>query len=245
MPNLIIPEELKKSVKYDDDKILIRIEGKEVSEKHEEFINIITGVFGKFDMEDWKISKIEPILSSKIRQCICSKHISWLYFIQHKMTNQIVMVGSECIKKISEKLYFEVIERACKNCGDKIDKRTISGKEDLCDFCFELRKEKECKEREERRRKIYAEYARIEAERVAKLPKCEDCGIWMPEETPLWKTKCMSCWKISRAAEKPKPKSKCESCGQYNIPEEKSEWMKLCYSCWKASLPYSKHSGSR
>lgn len=64
--------------------------------------------------------------------CICGTRIYNLYYIQDKTTRFYFLVGSCCVKKVSEQLYNGIMNRACKQCESVVDKRTTPGKLGFC-----------------------------------------------------------------------------------------------------------------
>tara|TARA_R100000951_G_scaffold8227_1_gene7470 strand:- start:508 stop:1074 length:567 start_codon:yes stop_codon:yes gene_type:complete len=101
--------------------------------KEREFIYIIEKKTNEiFNEKNWNaISIISPNDSDK-SYCICSQKIETLYYIQHIPTELIFAVGSNCVNKISNKLYLDIVKTKC-ICGENIlDRRTSSGRLGYC-----------------------------------------------------------------------------------------------------------------
>jgi hypothetical protein len=69
--------------------------------------------------------------------CICGHVIHNLYFIKYKPTGVQVQVGSDCVKKIDEKLYKRITsENFCLLCNEPIGKKLKIHKKGFCsDTC--------------------------------------------------------------------------------------------------------------
>jgi hypothetical protein len=183
----------------------------DIGKKHEEFLRAILQISGEpFHHENWE--PVEIITSDTTDyQCVCSKKISNLCFIEHKKTKQRVMVGNVCVRKKvpqweSELDYLQdkYENKLCKYCDQRLNLKTKFCREQrFCDaWC-----QKKCIQKDWR--------------------KCIDCKQPFCEMTqPTWKKKCLECY-ISKI-----PTSRaCDCCGDA-LPDDSPYWKKLCISCY-------------
>jgi len=100
--------------------------------KREEFIWVVEGITGQgFNADDW-VGKEEE---GDIKYCICSQAIEHQYTITHKPTNMSFSVGSQCVKKVSQRLYDIITHDVCisSTCSNPVlDKRTKCGRRGYC-----------------------------------------------------------------------------------------------------------------
>ena len=97
-----------------------------------EFIWIVEGITKhKFDDKEWR----GHLSGASAKRCICGEEIGLYYFITHMPTDISFLVGSKCVKKVSQHLYDMITHESCiaPNCWNPVmDMRTKHGK---CGYC--------------------------------------------------------------------------------------------------------------
>ena len=180
----------------------------DVPNKHQEFYNAILELSGEhFDPINWNPETyIESDKTSY--QCICSKGIRNLCFIQHKKTGQRIMVGNICIEKQVpdwkgrlEYLKDVYHKKMCKQCGSRLNLRKKFCRTNL--FCDTL-----CKDLFEKN-------------------KCVDCNKFIPKCS--YKIRCLECYKKTYLVS-PVERT-CLGCDK-NLSKE-PYWKKVCLECYK------------
>ena len=218
----------------------------------EEFLKVIEqATRGPFDPTEWTFHAEEQDPENEVdrNQCICSHLIHELYFIQHRPTRLIFMVGSECVHKVDENLFLGIKGKLCIHCEDtKIDKRTRAGKENLCEECFDYTRFRDCVICKQRvvdvkepawktkcpscfRHEMILNKQKALITPKANLRKCDLCPHLFPEETPSWKTRCGKCYHKTKY-DKIKGFVECPECNEYKIPEKDAGWRKICGKCY-------------
>ena len=144
----IIPKSLKNTV-YLDGCMINRVKDTPLHTKNNatEFKFIIKEITKHdFNPEDWDGGDIdEDDGGHGGNVCICSKHITNLYYIKYinpnsKVNNLEFKVGSECVKKIDQDLYEKLVKDRCEICRKPIkNKGTTEGKHGCCSMnCLEI-----------------------------------------------------------------------------------------------------------
>jgi|SRR5579872_5055081 len=146
-----------------------------------EFVWVLENLFGSLNSGDWENGP-KCVKAESPHECICTHSISELYFIRHIPTQQVLIVGSECVRKISTRLYASVTGHACLECGEIIkDKRKIYQRDECCDKqCWEKRMIK-----------------------TGILKRCIGSGcVTLINSHPAWKTRCLNCYYLHKSAQK-------------------------------------------
>ncbi len=99
-----------------------------------EFIYVLEQIIGqKFDEHNFDSDEGEKGFDESKVKCICGHTITHLYTIFHKETGIRFLVGSHCIKKVSNELYCAIMKGKCKCCEKPLtDKRTLYQKDGFC-----------------------------------------------------------------------------------------------------------------
>lgn len=199
----------------------------------------------KFNMDDW-----QPINPGNVftgidmrveddetkERCFCTQTIQLLRFVLYKPTQEVILVGSECIRKFLGDEKQKIADgRACMVCDSVLDRRKEYQRDGYCtrncmeqhlyrmcsgcDMLSILKSEVDkelCNGCENRRR-----YNRI----------CEMCDSFsIPIGEPEWKKVCTSCYIDNKDIRR-----QCSSCLQFNIKGCDPSWKKICISCFKKS----------
>ena len=110
----------------------------------------------KLNLDDWGAINInETDLPTYGREiCLCTHEINHLHYLKYMPTGEICLLGSDCIQRFGpEEMYLEAIGKLCVGCKkNKIDSRTISGRDLFCTI--------ECKEKYEKLKK-YEEFKTV------------------------------------------------------------------------------------
>jgi hypothetical protein len=101
----------------------------------------------KFNPIDWKYC---PEYNQTESRCICTQEIKHQFVIKHMKTGYRFQVGSECVKKVNERLAtcLNALKEGkgfCSRCDEVLcDMRLKSYKEGLCEECFKYSTCRKC-----------------------------------------------------------------------------------------------------
>tara|TARA_R110000796_G_scaffold250750_1_gene380421 strand:+ start:322 stop:837 length:516 start_codon:yes stop_codon:yes gene_type:complete len=109
----------------------------------------------------------ESVYGDLPSECACGVGIKRHFFITNKTEDEMICIGSECIKKFIDKS-----GRTCEICHESHKNR----KDNICNTC---RAEKEKEEKKKKKIKLHG-----------KERNCDSCGIYMFHRFPT----CRSCY---------------------------------------------------
>lgn len=162
----MIPENLQSILTYNENDIIIReTNDRMMSTMTKEFVHVLSNLFPLWNRDEWEA--VEFYKKEKDAYCICSNPITNVCLIEHMPTNTIIQVGCECVKKISNKTYKEMLRLKKKYEKEQLDNQCIDCKKDIssqrikyptikqCWDCRDAHLTNECKRC---RRKIQSDY---------------------------------------------------------------------------------------
>lgn len=165
-------------------------------------------------LQQWRMHSI----SSGNASCCCSKNITHLHYIRNIENNNVLLVGSDCIKKLAtgstlhneaERLtkFFrlcQVCKTACPFpqitggcCPNCYEHRTSDKK--ICHVCLNLRKlngHTRCKSCWKAGDNNYVDYVVVDHEQDISLKSCLTCGKNFHSDAS-WKNRCLPCYKLN------------------------------------------------
>lgn len=200
-------------------------------------------------MKEWRLihydaSSFKTVYEPKV-SCVCGHKLSRAYFLCNTQTQNIIRVGSACLRKYDSEAQdnFDMIHkfhegssevrRQCQACGLYKINRTEPKWKDRCLNCFKQKREVNPILKE-----LYETVVP-----TGHIPKtCQDCGKQFhidPKEN--WKVQCLPCYRI-----KPNKASyikvECENCSVSFSRKEEDTWRKICFKCYKLR---QEHGGGR
>ena len=159
----------------------------------------------KFSSEDWDVLNpssidinvnIEVDENESLERCFCTQTIKRLRYALYKPTNELILVGSECIAKFLGKEKQKIADgRGCMVCNNPIDRRKKYHRDGYCSLeCEKKHLYKECKRcfdisvRKDEKRVEFCEKCIWRMNNYRICSKCNDYNIHLNTED--WKEVC-------------------------------------------------------
>lgn len=125
----MIPEILENVLSYDTEDVIVRDDNDRVmSTMTKEFVHVLSNLFPQWNRDEWKA--VEFYKKEKA-YCICSNQISNICLIEHVPTNTYIQVGCECVKKINNKTYKEMLRLKKEYEKEQLNNQCIDCKKDI------------------------------------------------------------------------------------------------------------------
>lgn len=186
--------------------------------------------------------------------CCCSHEIMLLYYVYNIHNQNILLVGSDCVKKFSQgtqlqKDFDQVAKlfRKCNHCNketlftditggccNKCEQYRSSDKK-ICRVCLNLRKLNgfsRCKSCYKKENIDYLDFEVVDKslnEIISQIKPCVHCSKQF-YSTESWKTMCRSCYRISQQNN---DKTCTECMRSFHAAEN---WKTVCTNCYKQGL---------
>jgi hypothetical protein len=197
----------------------------------------------KFNRDNWSVINPKNInigsLVTEVQEgeskerCFCSQTINQLRYAIYEPTNEIILIGSECVYRFMGRENQKIAGGSgCIVCDTVLDKRKKYHRDGYCsEECLKsLYRICSCCNKLSILKSNTTDALCKECCESNNINMCNMCNnFFIPDES--WKTVCKECYKKNKNKFR-----KCVVCFQMNIKDYEPSWKTKCASCYKKSL---------